>query len=416
MGINFNDADGIEPELLDQAVQGEKAMKSSTDTGNAVISPETVKNDGGGGGQKSFDDVLVSTKKNMKVVDTVIAQGGFTGPDKDKFDISKAHSEWITARNQNIKCPNQIVQTSVRYTTLVNGQASQNEIITADQQRRKVKDTCNKSNDLVLEKAKKYVEIDRRVNENRLKEQNTYPIESMTIEKFQVRGSVIEGFNYYNIDNRIEDNPTVSGVYKYNHRLPRYAATAANRTSASDKSILPWNQYYTECAAGNTSCEQAHRTKDQYISSINYLFDQAEQKLNVYYNAAITLTNKNPGSSNSLSNLLVDKKTVDASLDNQKKDIALYKQQALYNYDQYNGLSFIEDLVIFLYYAIFAILVFMSIREIYSSSAVYDKKNIVILILLGIYPKYVLSVALWLLNGLTTITQMLGLKNVSFWY
>lgn len=427
MGINFNDADGIEPELLEQAVVGEKAMNSSADKGNAVISPETVKNDdgGGGGGQKSFNDVLVSTKKNMNVVDTVIAQGGFTGPDKDKFDISKAHSEWVKARNQNINCPNQIVKTSVHYTTLVNGRASQNEIIKADQQRTKVKDTCNKSDDLVLEKAKKYVEIDRRVNENRLKEQNTYPIETMTtnVEKFQVRGSVIEGFNYYNVDSTPIANPTSTsttaapGGYKYNQRLPRYADPDTKQATGTDKTILPWTEYYTLCSGATaTSCEEAHRKKDQYISSINYLFDQAEQKLNVYYNAAITLTDKNPNSSNSLSNLLVNTNTVNVSIDNQKKDIALYKQKALYNYDQYNSLSFIEDLVNFLYYAVFAILIFMTLREIYSSTAVFDKRNIIILILLGIYPKYVLSVALWILNGLTTITQMLGLKNVSFWY
>ena len=43
MGIDFSDADGIEPELLKEAQDGEAMMKSSTDTGNSFILPETVK-------------------------------------------------------------------------------------------------------------------------------------------------------------------------------------------------------------------------------------------------------------------------------------------------------------------------------------------------------------------------------------
>jgi hypothetical protein len=106
---------------------------------------------------------------------------------------------------------------------------------------------------------------------------------------------------------------------------------------------------------------------------------------------------------------------VEALLENQKKSIALNKQNALYDYDEYNSLSFYEDLVMFLYYAVFAIFVIMSLRDFFSSSGAYDKRNIVILILLGLYPKYILPVVLWILNGLTRVTEILGLKNIRFW-
>jgi hypothetical protein len=69
----------------------------------------------------------------------------------------------------------------------------------------------------------------------------------------------------------------------------------------------------------------------------------------------------------------------------------------------------------FLYYAVFAIFVIMSLRDFFSSSGAYDKRNIVILILLGFYPKYILPVVLWILNGLTRVGEILGLKNVRFW-
>ena len=117
-----------------------------------------------------------------------------------------------------------------------------------------------------------------------------------------------------------------------------------------------------------------------------------------------------------LEKLLLNDSDITSVMNNQKKNIALYKQNALYDYEEYNSLSFYEDLVGFLYYAVFVIFLVMSLRDFFSSaSGVYDKRNIIILILLGIYPKYILPVVLWMLNGLTKITEMVGLKNVRFW-
>ena len=242
------------------------------------------------------------------------------------------------------------------------------------------------------------------------------------IERFQTRsgggggGGVIEGFNYYNVDDSYIPNPTVAKD-TYNQRLPRY--NQSNTTEAGvDKATLPWGEYYTVCG-GDKFCEKAHIEKDKYITTINSLFDKAEEKLKLYQNAIqLKSMNMTDSSSQTTLNKLLDAnngQVVSTAIENQKKDINLYKQQALYNYDQYNSLSFIEDMFVFVYYAVFAIFVFMSIREFYSSGT-YDKRNIIILILLGIYPKYILKVVLWILNGLTEITRMLGINNVSFWW
>ena len=157
--------------------------------------------------------------------------------------------------------------------------------------------------------------------------------------------------------------------------------------------------------------------RDRYISSINSLFDKAEEKLKLYQ-YAIQLKSMDANNGSTLDSLLDanNGEVVNIAIENQKKDIALHKQQALYNYDQYNSLSFIEDMFIFVYYAVFAMFVVFSLREFFSSYGSYDKRNIAIIILLGVYPKYILKLVLWLLNGLTEITQMLGVKNVSFWY
>ena len=82
---------------------------------------------------------------------------------------------------------------------------------------------------------------------------------------------------------------------------------------------------------------------------------------------------------NNLTLFVLGDNDIDSILENQKKNIELIKQNAQYDYDEYNSLSFYEDLVFFLYYALFVMFVFISLREYFSSSS-YDYKNIVILI------------------------------------
>lgn len=444
MGINFNDAEGIEPELLEEAKQGESMMKKTVSTDGDAMN---LTNRGGGtGNDKSLEEVIRDSEQNLTKVRQIISQGGFTGPDKDKYELSLAHAEWVHARNIERKCDNDVKETSVKYTALVNGKAQTHEINKAHSEWKTKRETCKKIDSELLEKANKYIEVDRRVRQNK-KAADEYPVTlsstTSTRERFQVTrfngdGSeceggvegftgIKEGFDFYN-GTKYEDNNTIlspaSGtnpaVMKYNVRLPLY--DDSTRTTSVDKegkaggaTILPWTEYYVDCETaykGDTTaitrCRNANIEKDKYVKTINHEFDRADRLLNIYYN--IQLKSSYRGSSNQLS-----QDDTKAILENQKKNIALNKQNAIYDYDEYNSLSFYEDLVLFLYYAVFAIFVLMSLREFFSSNGVYDKRNIIILVLLGLYPKYILQVVLWVLNGLTNIASILGLKNVRFW-
>lgn len=449
MGIDFNDAEGIEPELLEEAKKGEEMMKTTVSTDAEAT--KLTNRDGGTGNDKPIDEVIQDSEQNLTKVREIISQGGFTGPEKDKYDLSLAHAEWVHARNIERKCDNDVKETSVKYTALVNGKAQTHEINKAHSDWKTKREACKKIDSELLEKANKYIEVDRRVRQNK-KAADEYPATlsssaTTTRERFQVaRGAgvlggemdvdgvegftgVKEGFDFYN-GSSYEDNNyvlskasgTTPAVMKYNVRLPLYDDSTRNTTVDKEgvdrgATILPWTEYYVDCEkahtgadviAAKTRCKNANIEKDKYIKTINHEFDRADRLLNILYN--IQLKSSFRGNTNYL-----DPKDVEALLENQKKNIELNKQNALYDYDEYNSLSFYEDLVLFLYYAVFAIFVFMSLREFFSSSGAYDKRNIVILILLGLYPKYILPVVLWILNKLTRVGEILGLKNVRFW-
>jgi len=437
MGIDFNDAEGIEPALLEQGKSGEASMRTTVSTDGEATK---LSNRGGGGGNdKSLDEVIRDSEQNLTKVRQIISQGGFSGPEKDKYELSLAHAEWVHARNIERKCDNDVRETSVKYTALVNGKAQTHEINKAHSDWKTARTKCSKIDSELLEKANKYIEVDRRVRQNK-KAVDEYPATipsgstTTTREKFQ--GSLIEGFDFYNgtsYEDQLENNKqavvspasgTIPAVMKLNVRLPSYDDTTrstdvANEGKAGGATILPWTEYYVNCDQAHpgsgsdviqarTRCINANKEKDKYITTINNEFDRADRLLNILYN--IQLKSSFRENTN-----VLDPKDIEAILENQKKNIALNKQNALYDYDEYNSLSFYEDLVLFLYYAVFAIFVIMSLRDFFSSSGAYDKRNILILILLGLYPKYILPVVLWILNGLTRVGEILGLKNVRFW-
>ena len=437
MGIDFNDAEGIEAELLEKGINSEATMRTTVSVdGDAT---QLSNRGGGGGNDKSIDEVLRDSEQNLTKVRQIISQGGFTGPEKDKYELSLAHAEWVHARNTERKCDNEVRETSVKYTALVNGKAQTHEINKAHGDWKTVRTKCSKIDSELLEKANKYIEVDRRVRQNKQATDEypaTLPSGSTTRERFQVaRGEGVtgvegftgtkEGFDFYNGSVYEDGNSallqasgTTPAVMKFNVRLPQYSDSTQS-TSVNNEgktaTILPWSEYYVDCEkahsndeSAKTRCKNANIQKDKYIMRINHEFDRADRLLNIYYN--IHLKSSFRGNER-----ILDPKDIDAILENQKKNIALNKQNAIYDYDEYNSLSFYEDLVSFLYYAVFAIFVLMSMREFFSSSGAYDKRNIVILILLGLYPKYILTVVLWLLNGLTNIASILGLKNVRFW-
>jgi len=426
MGIDFNDAEGIEPKLLQQAKSGEASMKKTASTDGEATK---LSNRGGGtGNDKPIDEVIRDSEQNLIKVRQIISQGGFTGPEKDKYELSLAHAEWVHARNIERKCDNDVKETSVKYTALVNGKAQTYEINKAHSDWKTTRTKCKKIDSELLEKANKYIEVDRRVRQNK-KAADEYPATLPSGDVTGVEGftGLKEGFDFYNESTYEDGNSVLSNasgttpaVMKFNVRLPMY--NDSNRSTTVDNegktaTILPWTEYYVDCekahtgpdsAAAKTRCKNANIEKDKYIKTINHEFDRADRLLNILYN--IQLKSSFRGNANYLN--LDDMKSV---LENQKKNIALNKQNALYDYDEYNSLAFYEDLVLFLYYAVFAIFVFLSMREFFSSSGAYDKRNIIILILLGIYPKYILQVVLWILNILTQVATILGLKNVRFW-
>jgi hypothetical protein len=430
MGIDFNDAEGIEPELLEQAKNGEAAMK------NAVSTDEETLKISGGGGNLPFDEVLEQSQNNLTKVKQIISQGGFTGPEKDKYELSLHHAEWVHSRNIEKKCDNEVREKGVKYTALVNGKAQTHEISKAHNDWKTMRNTCKNSVSDLLNKATQYIETDRRVRANKQAENEIYPSFSSNKEKFQVVRSdnnnldvegfigtnpIKEGFDYYNGSQYEDSNRNVPNttpvVRKFNERLPLYSQK--NDIGFSDKTtILPWNEYYTDCSKQDESgrsqlCDIANRRKNQYIMTINQLFDKSDELLNSYY--ALSKIGTGNQDNAKINEILMKNSNIKSIVDTQKKNISLYKQNALYDYDEYNSLSFYEDLVVFIYYALFAMFVFMSLREFFSSSSAYDTRNIIILILLGIYPKFILQVILWVLNSLTKIVELLGLKNVRFW-
>jgi hypothetical protein len=429
MGIDFNDAEGIDPALLEQAKKGEAMMKEAVSTD--------------GDAQLSFDTVLQQSQDKITEVKKIMEMGGYKGVEKCKYETSLAHAEWLHSRNLEKKCTNDVKEKSVKYTALVNGKAETHEINKAHKEWTDIRDKCGKSMTDVIEKANKYVETDRRCRLDKAADNGISPSLLSDANKagFEVRrevntenvegfigtsGGIKEGFDFYNGSAHNGGNSvitpasgTVPAIMTFNKRLPRYADGERNRASSDDNTntILPWGDYYTPCTSGMNRiqtelCQNANIQIDKYANTINTLFDISDDLLNTYYKVSLTSSQ----SPEKLNEILLSDKNIKSVIENQKKNIALHKQNALYDYDEYNSLSFYEDMVSFIYYAVFAILVFMSLREFFSSaSGAYDKRNIIILILFGIYPKYILPVVLWILNSLTKLTELLGVKNVRFW-
>lgn len=449
MGIDFNDAEGIEPELLEQAQKGEEMMKKTVATDGESLKISGGGGGGGGGGQLSFDEVLQQSQDKITEVKKIMSMGGFTGPEKCKYETSLAHAEWLHSRNSEKTCNNDVKEISMKYIALVNGKAQTHEINKAHKEWTNIREKCGKSSSDLLERANKYIETDRRCRLDKAAENDIYPSLLTEANKagFEVRrevntekvegfvgtgGSIKEGFDFHTDPSVLTGNEIVvsasansPAIMKFNKRLPRYDDATRDRaaTDADTYTILPWSEYFIDCNTLTTQsdknrCDAAQKSSintisiDNFNSTINALFDKADRLLNLYYKVVLRTSYLTTTPSSSLLNQY----DIDYILTNQKKNIALYKQNALYDYDEYNSLAFYEDLVMFIYYAVFVIFVFMSLREFFSSAGgSYDKRNIIILILLGIYPKYILPLVLWILNGLTKITEILGIKNVRFW-
>lgn len=434
MGIDFNDAEGISPEDLEQAQKGEATMKNTVSTDSNA---RKVKVRGGGtGNQLPLSEVIKKSENNLKALEKIFDQGGFNGPDKDKYLLELDHARWVHARNIERKCDNDVKETSVKYTALVDGKAQTHEINKAHKIWNETREKCKDSTSDLFKHASKYIETDKRVRQNR-KAADEYPVSipipekkepfkverntpsDGVVEGFDIGGSIKEGFNFFQLGEEDTTNGEIYGtvnpaVLKYNKRLPRYGnKPTTDKNDDNTLTVLPWKEYYVDCNNNLDVklCVSANTAKDDYINTINTLFDKADRLVNILYRVSEACVGQ---SRDDINKLLLNDKDIQSVLDNQNKTIALYKQNAIYDYDEYNSLAFYEELVMFLYYAVFVIFALMSVRD-YFSTGVVDTTVIGMLIILGIYPKYILQVVLWILNTLTKIMEMLGLNNVRFW-
>jgi hypothetical protein len=417
--INIEDAKD-EPELQEKTRMGlAAASKTAATDAEAVRMTD--------GEQRSIEEVVEKSKNDLVKVKKIINQGGFTGPEKDKYMISLHHAEWIYARNLYRQCDFNIVDKSTKYTNLVKKKANKNDIVKAHQEWQDTRNKCRTSSNNLLVKAEQYIETDRRVRANKKAEGNMYPDIGGKPEQFEVQrsgytnqlvegfagvGRITEGFDFAMITDPPANNPND----KFNVRIPFYRDRGTTRTTATDKTTLPWEQYYTSCdslgreatEANRLSCKNANSTIDTYIQKINSEFDRADWLLNAYY--AIMTKGDNQSKLT-----LLEERDIQSILDTQKKNINLYKQNALYDYEEYNSLAFYEDLVHFLYYAVFIIFAVLSLRTLFTGGNI-EYRLIGIVVVLGIYPKYILQVVLWIVELIEKILEMLGLKNVRFWH
>jgi hypothetical protein len=417
--INIEDAKE-KPELQEKTTKGLAAASKT-----AATDAEAVKMTDGE--QRSIEEVVEKSKNDLEKVRKIINQGGFTGPEKDKYMISLHHAEWIYARNLYRQCDFNIVDKSTKYTNLVKKKANKNDIVKAHQEWQDIRNKCRTSSNDLLVKAEQYIETDRRVRENKKAEGDMYPDIGGNSEPFQVQrsgytnqlvegfagvGRITEGFDFA----EREGVPTVNTGSKFNVRIPLYTDSGTARATDTDKKTLPWVEYYTDCdattpslsTADGLSCKIANNTINTYIRKINSEFDRADWLLNAYY----TIITK---SDNQSKLTLLEERDIQSILDTQKKNINLYKQNALYDYEEYNSLAFYEDLVHFLYYAVFIIFAVLSLRTLFTGGNI-EYRLIGIVVVLGIYPKYILQVVLWIVELIEKILEMLGLKNVRFWH
>lgn len=432
--INPNDAKE-KPELQEQITKGVAAASAT-----AASDKEATKISGG---DRSFDEIIEKSSGDLIKIKQIINQGGFSGPEKDKYTLSLHHAEWVHSRHLYMKCDYDITGASEKYLALVNKKPKGDiEVVKAEKDMKSTRDKCKNIDNELTSKAQQYIETDRRVRNNITTASQTFPTIAppvlstpSTKQSFQVlRGgsggnfdvegfAVREGFDF--VDGVVpstqnEGNIIIAGKPKLNKRLPLLSETGMTSADFDDSTghtatkVLPWAKYYNSCSGDDAkvlaNCNKANREKNEYIKTINALFERADLLLNTYYEVATK--------SDAKELTLVQSSDVDSILNNQKKNIALHKQNAIYDYDEYNSLSFYEDMVFYLYYALFIMFAVVSIRQAFSSNGgkSYDIKMIIILILLGIYPKYILTVVLWVLNGATYIAELLGLKNVRFWY
>jgi hypothetical protein len=409
------------------------AAKSSKD---ALMDPDM-----GGDGIKRVSNIqqeLSDLQETKNIADKFIDKGGVSGTKKDNYDLTFAYNEWIKSRNTFYSCPEKLSNESVRYITLTKNGASENKIQKVYNSKEEIKKECEKAPTVLMDNAIKYLEIDRRVRENKLADSNKMPI----IEGFQYKPKSItlasnEDVNTVNTFSHIEpssdviisdnksqkegfewyrDRPKISAVTVSNPRIPLYSEQ--NIKTGDGTGLLSWNEFYTDCTlqtdqTARTQCESAMKKKEIYIKAINNLFFEADTLINVLYQLNASSSS---GSNSGIDDNITDRvRILKKVLERQSSDIDLFKQKALYSYDQHNTLATIEDAAIFVYYALVVIYVILFARDWFMSKISTDIRQIAVVLMMVFYPQVILKIALWVLTALNKFVDLLGIKNVEFW-
>jgi len=412
------------------AMEGKDTMtESASSANNAIISPKSdndnviiTKEDTDA--VASFGKDLKSAQQNAAKVNQIIAQGGYTGDQKDTIDLTVAYNNWKNSKRAYTECPDKIKQASVNYLTISGTGSPQNQQIQTNQKRENVKEQCDDAPDKLVEKAKLYLEVDKRVQMNRSNVQAIDVVDGFTTisaNKRDILTNNITPLDDNNIDIGKEGFTWYKGEYIINSaavshpRMPTLNENGRGKTGGRT-GILPWGDFYTDCSGmyqqadstDRNTCNASNEKKGKYISAFNNLFFEADTLLNIY--DQITSGSANAGVNTERTKLLQQ------VLDRQSSDINIFKQQSQYSYDEYNTLAYVEDTFLFVYYALLILFVVLSLRDMITSWATYDKKNLIILLLFVLFPKYILRIVLWIFGVLNTFFRMIGIKNVLFWW
>ena len=369
---------------------------------------------------------LANIKKDAEAAGKFVEQGGVSGTKRDNYERTIIYNDWVSSRIFYDECENQVKDKSIYYTTLVNGQAADNVIINAYRLKESTKENCNKAGNDLITKAANYIEIDHRVKEN----QKAKIINIDGVEGFQFQRDTTtaptatptttapttttdkEGFEWY------RGEPRSSGVRNtdMNPRLPLYSEE--NIRTGDGTGVLSWEKFYTDCKIQDTnsiiSCKSAMNNKNTYIKAINNLFFEADTLINVLNQLVNTGAVDGAGGGSGSDNA-TRIKVLQHVVDQQSSEIGVFKQKAQYSYEEYNTLTTVEDAIIFIYYALVVIYVVLFCRDWIVTRPPFDIRQYIVILMMVLYPRYILKIVLWFLLGLTKFVQLLGIKNVEFW-
>jgi len=108
--LDIEDSEGIKPQQKEQAKKGLAAAQSA-----AVADKAAVKISGG---DRPIDEVVEKAKGDLVKVRQIINQGGYSGPERDKYIMSLHHAEWVQARIDDDMCDNNVQKKRIEYTAL----------------------------------------------------------------------------------------------------------------------------------------------------------------------------------------------------------------------------------------------------------------------------------------------------------